>query len=214
MLKSLAKGLALGGLMALCAQTAAAQTAPKITGGSQIRLFEAWAQFPYPSWHKTDNALAESLMSRQQEANTFVLAMVPKSESFKKWTKQYTLFGHWNETMTLPNFINSSIHVFRVACGAENMTLRKVVRQPNSGLVVIFCSNSPKGPKQYGYGDGVGEIVVMWMGKHKNTFVKIYQYWRGDSFDVKDPTSWPVSTQRLDRSVLEFAGIKLLPYNP
>lgn len=214
MRKPFIKSLTIIALLSLFALPAAAQKAPKVSGGSQIRLFEAWAQFPYPSWHKTDNALSESLMSRQQEANTFVLAMVPKSESFKKWTKQYTLFGHWNENLTLPNFINSSIHIFRVACGNENLKVRKIVRQPNSGLVVVFCSNSPKGPKHYGYGEGVGEVVVLWMGQHKNTFVKIYQYWRGKSFNVNDPSSWPVSTQRLDRSVLEFTGIKLLPYEP
>ena len=79
-----AKGLATAALTVLMLAPAGAQNAPKISGGSQIRLFEAWAQFPYPSWHKSDNALAESRLSRQQEANTFVLAMVPKNESFKK----------------------------------------------------------------------------------------------------------------------------------
>ncbi|MEM1200204.1 MAG: hypothetical protein AAGI06_12935, partial [Pseudomonadota bacterium] len=200
--------------LALVAQPVAAQKAPKITGGSQIRLFETVAQFPYPSWHKSNRAQEESHLTRKQEANTFALAMVPKNESFLKWTKQYTLFGHWNEDLTLPKFINDSIHVFRVACGAENLTVRKILRQPQSGLVVVFCANSPKGPPFYGYGDGVGEVVVMWMGQFKNTFVKIYQNWRGKSFNVNDPTSWPVSTQRLDRSVLEFTGIKLLPYDP
>ena len=209
-----AKGLATAALTVLMLAPAGAQNAPKISGGSQIRLFEAWAQFPYPSWHKSDNALAESRLSRQQEANTFVLAMVPKNESFKKWTKQYTLYGHWNENLTLGKFINSSIHVFRVACGSENVSVRKIVRQPQSGLAVVFCSNSPKGPKEFGYGEGVGEVVILWMGQHKNTFVKVYQYWRGDKFDVNDPSTWPVSTQRLDRSVLEFTGIKLLPYDP
>lgn len=207
-----AKALVAAGLAAFLLSPAGAQNAPKITGGSQIRLFEAWTQFPYPSWHKSDNALAESHLSRQQEANTFILAMVPKNESFKKWTKQYTLFGHWNEKLTLSKFINSSIHVFRVACGSENFSVRKIVRQPTSGLVVVFCANSPKGPKAYGYGEGVGEVVILWMGQHKNTFVKVYQYWRGGKFNVKDASTWPVTTERLDRSVLEFSGIKLLPY--
>lgn len=209
-----AKSLAVIAVSAALLHPAVAQNTPKITGGSQIRLFEAWAQFPYPSWHKTDNALKESRISRQQEANTFILAMVPKSESFNKWTKQYTLFGHWNENLTLSQFIKTSIHTFRRPCGAQNVSVRKIVRQPNSGLVVVFCANSPNGPKQYGYGEGVGEVVILWMGQHKNTFVKIYQYWRGNKFNVADAKTWPVSTERLDRSVLEFTGIKLLPYSP
>ena len=39
-------------------------------------------------------------------------------------------------------------------------------------------------------------------------------YWRGNKFSVADASTWPVTTQRLDRSVLEFTGIKLLPYTP
>ncbi len=214
MRNTLTKGLAMAALSIMLLTSAAAQNGPKISGGSQIRLFDAWAQFPYPSWHKTDNALAESRMSRQQEADTFVLAMVPKAETFAKWTKQYTLVGHWNENLTLGKFINTTLRTFRAPCGAENAKVRKIVRQPTSGLAVVFCSNTPNGPKQFGYGEGIGEIVILWMGKHKNTYVKIYQYWRGDKFNVSDPSTWPVTTERLDRSVLEFTGIKLLPYNP
>lgn len=214
MRKQIVKSLAVLGLSAVLMQPALAQNKPIISGGSQIRLFEALAQFPYPSWHKTDNALKESKLTRQQEANTFILAMVPKQETFQKWTKQYTLFGHWNENLTLNKFINTSIRTLQVPCGVKNTKVRKIVRQPNSGLVVVFCTNSPNGPKQYGYGDGVGEVVILWMGQHKNTFVKIYQYWRGKSFNISDASTWPVSTERLDRSVLEFTGIKLLPYNP
>ncbi|NNF76665.1 MAG: hypothetical protein HKN05_01425 [Rhizobiales bacterium] len=214
MRNKIAKGLAMAALSLFLLHPAFAQNAPKISGGSQIRLFDAWAQFPYPSWHKTENALKESRLSRHQQADTFVLAMVPKSETFQKWTKQYTLVGHWNENLTLSKFISSSIHTFSKPCGVENVSVRKIIRQPDSGLVVVFCTNSPNGPKQYGYGEGVGEVVILWMGKHKNTFVKIYQYWRGNKFNVADASTWPVTTQRLDRSVLEFTGIKLLPYTP
>lgn len=214
MRKGFAKGLVAVAVSALLTVSASAQSAPNITGGSQIRLFEAWAQFPYPSWHQTDNALKESRLSRQQEANTFVLAMVPKNETFKKWTKQYTLLGHWNENLTLSQFIGSSLRIFTAPCGPKNVKVRKILRQPNSALAVVFCANSPNGPKQYGYGEGVGEVVIMWMGQHKSTFVRVYQYWRGAKFNIADSRTWPVTTERLDRSVLEFTGIKLLPYTP
>lgn len=214
MRNSFAKGWAIAAISALLIGPVNAQNAPEISGGSQIRLFEAWAQFPYPSWQKTDNALAESRLSRQQQANTFILAMVPKPESFKKWTQQYTLFGHWNENLTLSQFIGSSIRIFSKPCGPQDLKVRKILRQPESALAVVFCANTPNGPEEFGYGDGVGEVVIFWMGKHKNTFVRVYQYWRGDKFNIADASTWPVSSQRLDRSVLEFTGIKLLPYSP
>ena len=74
---------ALIAFISLGAGSAVAQNTgqPAEPGGSQIRMFDAWAQFPYPSWHKTENALAESQVSRQQHADTFVVAMIPKKDS-------------------------------------------------------------------------------------------------------------------------------------
>ncbi len=195
---------------AASAQNAAQPTEP---GGSQIRMFDAWAQFPYPSWHKTGNALAESQVSRQQHADTFVVAMIPKKDSFRSWTNQYTLFGTWREQLTLSKFINSSIGVFYKACGKQNFKLRKILRKPDAALVAVSCPNTPEGPAAYGYGDGVGEITLMWMGKFEKSYVKIYEQWRGPKFDARNAASWPVSKQVLDRSIQRFTGIRLLPYN-
>ena len=183
-------------------------------GGSQIRMFDAWAQFPYPSWHKTDSALAESKVSRQQHADTFVLAMVPKKETFKEWSNQYTLYGTWRENLTLRKFINGSIGVFYKTCGKQNFKLRKILRKPDSALVAVYCSNTPDGPAAYGYGEGVGEVTLMWMGKFQNSYVKIYEQWRGSKFNVSNDASWPVSKATLDRSIARFTGIRLLPYSP
>ena len=192
--------------------SASAQTGAP--GGSQIRMFDAWAQFPYPSWHKTESALAESKVSRQQHADTFVLAMVPKKETFKEWSNQYTLFGTWRENLTLRKFINSSIGIFYKACGKENFKLRKILRKPDAALVAVYCANSPNGPAAYGYGDGVGEVTLMWMGKFQNSYVKIYEQWRGSKFEVSNAASWPVPKATLDRSIARFTGIKLIPYAP
>ncbi|MEM7424923.1 MAG: hypothetical protein AAF441_02440 [Pseudomonadota bacterium] len=200
-------------LAGLTAHAQAQNTAqPAEPGGSQIRMFDAWAQFPYPSWHKTENALAESKVSRQQHADTFVVAMVPKKESFRDWTNQYTLFGTWRENLTLRKFMNSSVSALLTACGRDNFKLRKIQRNQNSALVAVYCMNSPNGPAAYGYGDGVGEVTLMWMGQFQNSFVKIYEQWRGPKFNPADTSSWPVSKAVLDRSIVRFSGIRLLPY--
>ncbi len=183
-------------------------------GGSQIRLFEAWAIFPFPSWQKSDNALSESRLSRHQEAQTFTLTMVPKSETFNKWTQQYTLLGYWNENISLRKFMNGSIAVLVKACGRENVKLRKILKKDAARLVAIYCFNTPRGPAKFGYGDGVGEITLMWMGRLENTYAKIFQQWRGSNFSVNDPTTWPVLPAELDKSIARFAGIQLKPYAP
>ena len=58
---------------------AGAQTAQQLAepGGSQIRLGDAWTQFPYPSWQKTNNTLAETSIMRQQHGDTLIVAMIP-----------------------------------------------------------------------------------------------------------------------------------------
>ncbi len=208
--------LAAAALMVASAATASAQSPaqPAEPGGSQIRMFDAWAQFPYPSWQQTANTLGESKVSRQQHADTFVVAMVPKKDNFKKWTNQYTLFGTWRENLTLKKFINGSIGVLYKACGKENFKLRKILRKPDAALVAVYCTNSPDGPAAYGYGEGVGEVTLMWMGQFQNSFVKIYEQWRGPKFDATNAPAWPVRKSVLERSIARFTGIRLLPYTP
>ena len=196
--------------------TGSAQSAQQLAepGGSQIRLGDTWTQFPYPSWQKTNNTLAETRLMRQQRGDTLILAMIPKNQKAQEWKNQYTLYGTFNETLTLRQFMNSSVGVFLAACGRENFKLRKVLRQPSSAIVVVYCKNSPSGPAEYGYGEGVGEVTLMWIGKHENSFIKVYEQWRGPKFDFADASSWPVSNSILNRSIARFSGIRLLPYTP
>lgn len=195
----------------LQSQGALAQTATGKSPTAIIQLFQAIVNFPPPEWQDPDNLLQGSEIARRQSGNTFVLEFIPKGQTFESWRQLYAVYALKSSGMELSDFVERSIVPFNQGCGEENLKTRTVSESEASVLVQIFCENSAGAPKEMGYGDGVGEIAVMWFGRYRQTFVKVYQQWRGPRFSEADPETWPAKQEEIDRVFRRMALVKLAP---
>ncbi|NKB57110.1 MAG: hypothetical protein GKS00_12345 [Alphaproteobacteria bacterium] len=175
-----------------------------------VRLFDAVAVFPPPSWQESVNPADDYTVHPQQQQNMFVLEFLPKGETFKNWTKLHAVQAVKSPRLRYADLKQIALKPFQRACGEDNLEVRELEETEKTYLIALLCTNSPNGPTEFGYGDGVGEVTLMWIGYAKETKVKIYQHWRGDSFSTDEPDTWPVSADLFDRTVGEFKGIRLI----
>ncbi len=200
-------------------QNAGIQPSVKVTRSGQLdakkysqalNMFDAKVSYPAPSWQKTTDAFKEIEYSHQANDNAIILEQIPKGQTFKSWTNLYAVTAQYSKTIPLSVYVNLSTNAFLVACGKENFETRFLAKNPNAYLFFVFCQNSANGPPHLGYGDGVGEISVMMISKHKDTFVKIYEQWRGKNFSVRDTNSWPVQESEMQKMAQRFKTIRIV----
>lgn len=209
---ALSMAMLLPGLAALAPVSARAQ--PIDNKVSQvITLFDAIASHPGPSWQSTDNLLG-SEVNRSQQGPSFILEQIPKGEAFKSWKRLYGVFALKQPGLGLNDFINMSLAPFLNACGKENFFANVVEKKETSLLVRVICQNTPQAPPNIGYGEGIGEISLIWFGQSGSTLVKIYQQWRGAKFDANAIATWPVSTDELQGMSLRLSTAALQPAPP
>ncbi|PIW30714.1 MAG: hypothetical protein COW30_01705 [Rhodospirillales bacterium CG15_BIG_FIL_POST_REV_8_21_14_020_66_15] len=191
-----------------------AQQGPSAALLSTVPVYDAIVHFPGPSWLVAGNPADQIEFRREQNGATFVLEQIPKGEKFETWTQMYALMALYNESLTLNDFIVQSLGLYLEACGKENFSLRKSFKQGDAGpTYLIICRDTPNGPENFGYGNGVGEIAAMTFRQYKNTFVKVYHEWRGKAFQSDDTQSWPVSTPVLKDMLQNIKTVRLLPAN-
>ncbi|MEL3891964.1 hypothetical protein V6B08_16915 [Ferrovibrio sp. MS7] len=207
LLLALLAGCALAATSA--AQTNTAKTADKTT--QTVRLFDAVAKHPGPSWQKYEEPLGGSEVNRQQRETAFIQEQIPKGDSFKAWKRLYGVVAQKLPGMPMQDFINQSLTPLVQACGRENFTATVQPLANDYTLIRVVCQNTPHIPVGSGYGEGVGEVGVFWFGKQGDTLVKIYQQWRGSKFSASQAASWPVSSEEVDTMTQRLSTTALAP---
>jgi len=203
--------VSLGLLLIGSLSQASADTFDPETSFTELAIHGAKVMLPAPSWQTLSDSAKESEMREHDGGTYFIREYIPKGESFAKWNRLFAVFVQKSPQLTFDQFTSQSVGVWRPVCGEANYQNR-VFNATESGIqMLIFCLNSPKGPAKYGYGPGVGEITIMALYKVGTTFLKTYQHWRGKSFDMDDPGSWPVGDAELASMVKRFAGIEVAP---
>jgi hypothetical protein len=172
----------------------------------QVKIFDTMVKYPAPSW-MDERLLKASEYYRDSKPNTFIFEQIPKGEKFDSWTKLYAVTGTKAPQLDFKKFVWASLDVFAQACGKDNLKIQTVAAKEKQVMVVVFCEDSPNGPTQFGYGPGKGEITVMLFARPFDTHIKIYQHWRGESFDATDKASWPVSEDEVRMMISRFSGI-------
>lgn len=206
-------------LLLICHYASIASTVQAEQANSQkdvtqiINIFDALVQYPSPSWVTPEVPLHGSEYYRNAQGNQFIFEQIPKGEFFESWTKLYAIGGLYAPGVPLQSFVADSLGTYLKFCGKQHFRIQRVGVSENPFVVIIYCENSPNGPTKFGYGDGKGEITIMWIGHFKNTLMKVYQHWRGKRFSVLDKTSWPVNVAEVQMMARRFATIRVTP-NP
>lgn len=189
---------------------AAQATRDDHTIAQSIKIYDAVVRFPAPSWYEGRDFGSIGESHHEQAGPEFVMEFIPKSERFDSWSRMYTLRGTYlaaRQPVPLADFVSLGIAPFLKVCGRENLTVQDLMQDAVSRTIVIYCQNSPNGPANIGYGDGVGLIGVARFFKVKDTLLKISQEWRGKAFQTRDQSTWPVSRSELVTMIDRFATI-------
>lgn len=196
-------------LMTALSPAAAQQATKQRPAQATIKLFDATAVVPLPSWQKGTDVAADSEVSRRQNQQAFILEFIPKNEEFTAWSRLYAVRADVAPKVPLVKAINAQISLYAQVCGKDRISLQKLSSSKTHFLFVLMCPSSPNGPANLGYGPNIGEISVFWMTKHKDTIVKVFHHWRGASFNNSVQTSWPVDKDTVQRVIGAFGAIRV-----
>ncbi len=175
-----------------------------------INIFGSTVKYPIPSWYKVGKSPSQSEYYRNQQSNQFVFEQIPKGDKFENWTRLYAVHGMTfpkEKDFPLKSYVYSSVIPFVQICGKENIEMQNIFETSISKTYLLVCQNSPLAPKGSGYGKGIGEVGLFRIFKSQNTFVKVYQEWRGKNFKINDKSTWPVSDEELVTMIKRFGNI-------
>ena len=177
-----------------------------------VNVFESTVLYPIPVWQTSSDDREQTEHFSKQTGQSFIAEQIPKGESLKNWTMLYAVSGMYlpeNPKLKLGRFISMSLTPLMRKCGEENLSIVKLSENALEARLVVFCTQTPNGDVDAGYGAGTGEIAVMAFYRVHNTFVKVYHQWRGKSFATDDNSTWPMKTNDLDDMVERFKNITI-----
>lgn len=177
-----------------------------------INIFEAVVQYPAPSWFTSTQVFDQVEIYRKRDGWQFLIEFIPKGESFEAWSKMLALRGYYlpgDKKIPIPVLANPITQMLFKVCGAKNIAYQEVTMTDQEATYVMFCTSSPGGLSQFGYGPDVGEILLKSVRRQDDTYIEIYHEWRGKRFNVDDPQTWPASPDTIKEMIRRFKTIHL-----
>lgn len=171
-----------------------ADEAPSIR--SSINLYGKGLLYGSPPWLTGDPAkmLEQIKTKRHQNGNFFMLEMIPANEEFETWTQMFAVTAtRVGRTVPVSFVLDNSKAFFEKSCKGLDITI--LAKTEYAALSRVDC---PKTINSKGYGKDTGQIGLFVDMVHEGVLISHYAEFRGQSFDVKDPKSWPVTQQTLD----------------
>lgn len=179
-----------------------------------INIFDATVSYPAPSWQRSINVQNEHEFYRDQKGNQFLFEMIPKGEAFTAWSKMLVVAGLQQPAganMDLGLFAKKQLVPFVRICDRESFSVQKLTSTRDVLTYIVYCTDSPGGPTNIGYGPGVGELALITFRKAGRTFIKVVHEWRGPRYTGADRNSWPVKYDTLMDMIGRFQKITVKP---
>ncbi len=172
-----------------------------------MTIFDTVVIYPASSW-QDERGLKASEYYRNAQPTSFVFEQIPKGEKFESWSKLYAVAGFKLPDLDLETFARASVGTYVQACATDKLKVQTVFAIDKRTMVIIFCEDFKDTLNNLGYKAGIGEITLMLLTQPFKTHLKIYQHWRGDSFDAADKSTWPVSEKTLQMMISRFVKIQ------
>lgn len=110
--------------------------------------------------------------------------LIPKGESFDAWTSLYAIKIEEGVGLTLRQYVSQLATVYLDSCDLTLDIIGFEQLAKNRVRVVFPCQFYKDTPE-------TGELAIMDIRKFNDTFIQIYQHWRGPAFSADDRSSWP-----------------------
>jgi len=214
--------LALYGVgVALSLNAGGARAEPVDAAGviQQIDLYDALLKYPQPAWISGQMEPAELLdqseFFKEQNGPTFIIEQIPDGQSFERWTSLFAIVAEElqpDQAVPMQTFVGLSVEVNRRACVEDGFGVQVLGSDERSTIAVMVCDSVADGPPEVGYGPGVGEVSIWRFVVFENTYLKIYQRWRGLAFDIDVRGGWPVAEAEMLEMVRRITDqVEVLP---
>lgn len=201
-------GLAPFGTGAAVSQEVDAAAVPQ-----QINLYDVLLQYPQPAWISGQIApgdlIDRSEFFKQQTGPQFILEQIPAGESFARWTQLFAVVAEQlgaGQVVPMGTFVDLAVASNREACARDGFAFQPLGASERDAIVLMVCGSTENGPPDVGYGPGVGEVSLWRFIVYKNTYMKLYQRWRGAAFGIDERGDWPINDAGLQEMFRRIAG--------
>ena len=215
------KLLALGVVVTLAAGSRDAAAEPVDAAGiiQQIDLYDVLLKYPQPAWIsgliEPSELLDRSAYFKQHDGPTYIIEQIPDGQSFERWGSLFAVVAEELEpsrAVPMQTFVGLSVETNRRACAEGGFGVQVLGSDDRSTIAVMVCDSVVDGPVELGYGAHVGEVSIWRFLVFENTYLKIYQRWRGPAFDIDVRGGWPVGEAEMQEMVRRITDqVEVLP---
>jgi len=143
--------------------------------GQTVRLYDGVLTFPAPAWVNSAEDLGKVKTNQQQTDTTFTLEQIPKDQEFDSWTRLSGVYGYKLPEYDMDRFFGESLRFMINGCKVKPKA--KILQNKEGNRIVIFlCDELQDQWVVNGYNS---EKAVVFMAQTKQSFVKVYQAFRG-----------------------------------
>lgn len=173
-----------------------------------MRLYDGVFSGPMPYWVRKARQLNDLKGYRNQKGNSFVVEFIPKAQNFEHWTRLYGVYAFHVPGLGMDKFTEIAKQTFREGCrqGAEI----KALGSANDAAVLEFSCPELNPDASLNKGLSV-EHGYMYIAHTGDSFVKVYQSWRGASSADAESPDWATNPE-ISRQVID--GIRKMRFTP
>ncbi|MBT5943648.1 MAG: hypothetical protein HOK98_00855 [Rhodospirillaceae bacterium] len=187
----------------------------------EIDLYDVILKYPQPAWISGEveptKLLDQSEFYRDHAGSQFILEQIPKGQNFESWSSLFAVAAEElgvGKTASMREFIGLAVEQNSLACAEGGFGVQTLSVTEANALLAMVCGSTADGPPNVGYGADVGEVSIWRFLIFEDTFVKVFQRWRGASFEADDRANWPVSEPQMQEMLRRMAdGIAIQPNN-
>ncbi|MBI1275501.1 hypothetical protein GC177_05975 [bacterium] len=148
---------------------------------------------------------------QKKDSAFFIAEFVPRKQTIDQWSEMISITAYpTSPTATANEYFAKLNSILTNLCGAENTNAKTLKNGQDEMVAMLACGRLKDSASGFGgLGKGQGELTLYRILKTEKGLVSIFYSWRGDGFDVKNETHYPVSQNVIGKARVALDEIML-----
>jgi len=166
---------------------------------------------PKPLWAQSSRTAgsfkrATSISVLQPNAQTALIEFIPYDETFDTWTQMSGVLVVNDPDFPVSAHEASIAHAFETNCKKGALMLERVPPLEAGFLPSLMAVCAEFRTDGVATGIGLGEVLIAIVLDSPNGAAKIFEEWRGPTFDLLNKRTWPIGEHELLTRMVRMQG--------
>lgn len=129
-----------------------------------------------------------------------IFEAIPPQETFQDWSELWAIFFEHDLAPDLEAYKRAVKKAYIDDCGGIADTGPVIAEDAVYSVFLIYCPKSNSNQEE-------GSITLFYIQHVGSSWVRVYHEFKGDAFDIRDDTSWPMNNTQYQKFLSDLGKI-------